>query len=117
MFTREDLADSDIDQDTIEATGTLTWDWFRFDSPELDLSTSLQVIPNLTDTGRVRGELDISLKWEIVEDLFWELTYYHSYDNRPPEPIEPELPTIPEIGEAYNPNNYYGIITSIGYDF
>jgi hypothetical protein len=101
MFTREDLADSTIDQDTIEATGTLTWDWFRFDSPELDLSTSLQVIPNLTDTGRVRGELDIKLKWEMIEDLFWELSYYHSYDNRPPE----------------NKNNDYGIITSIGYDF
>jgi hypothetical protein len=114
MFTREDLADSEIDQDTIEATGTLTWDWFRFDSPELDLSTSLQVIPNLTDTGRVRGELDIKLKWEMIEDLFWELSYYHSYDSRPPESIKPELPLSDEVE---NPNNDYGIITSIGYNF
>ena len=115
MFTREDLADSEVDQDTIEATGTLTWDWFRFDSPELDLSTSLQVIPNLTDTGRVRGELDVKLRWEMVEDLFWELSYYHSYDNRPPESIKPELPI--EMQEVENKNNDYGIITSIGYDF
>ena len=118
MFTREDLADSGVAEDTvdtIEATGTLIWDWFRFDSPELDLSTTLQVIPNLTDTGRVRGELDISLKWEIVEDLFWEVSYYHSYDNRPPEPIMPELPLPGQ--EVENTNNDYGIITSIGYDF
>jgi len=109
MFTREDLADSTIDQDTIEAIGTLTWDWFRFDSPELDLSTSLQVIPNLTDTGRVRGELDIKLKWEMIEDLFWELSYYHSYDSRPP--------VRPEIGTEEAEKSDYGIITSIGYDF
>lgn len=113
MFTREDLADSTVDQDTIEATGTLIWDWFRFDSPELDLSTTLQVIPNLTDTGRVRGELDIKLKWEMIEDLFWELSYYHSYDNRPPEPVGSE----PGIGATENTNNDYGIITSIGYNF
>ena len=113
MLTREDLAESTIDQDTIEATGTLIWDWFRFDSPELDLSTTLQVIPNLTDTGRVRGELDIKLKWEMVEDLFWELSYYHSYDSRPPEPVGPET----GFGTTENKNNDYGIITSIGFDF
>ncbi len=111
MLTREDLADSETDQESLEATGTITWDWFRYDTPELDLSTSLQVIPSLTDTGRVRGELDISLKWEMIEDLFWELKYYHSYDNRPPEQdIETGLGT--EIT-----NNDYGIVTSIGYDF
>ncbi len=113
MFTREDLADSTVDQDTIEATGTLIWDWFRFDSPELDLSTTLQVIPNLTDTGRVRGELDIKLKWEMIEDLFWELSYYHSYDNRPPESVGSE----PGIEATQNTSNDYGIITSVGYNF
>jgi putative salt-induced outer membrane protein YdiY len=106
--TREELAGNVIDpnpepQDSIEAYGTIKWDWFRFDTPELDLSTTFQVIPNLTDTGRVRGELDTKLKWEMVEDLFWELSYYHSHDSRPPT-----------IGAE---KNDYGIVTSVGYKF
>ena len=103
LATRENLSGSVSDEDTLEAFATMTWDWFRYDSPELDLSTSLQVIPNLTDTGRVRGELDIKLKWEMIEDLFWELSYYHSYDSRPAA-----------VDAAQND---YGVITSLGYDF
>ncbi len=103
LGTREDLAGSTSDQDTIEAYGTVTWDWFRYDAPELDLSTKFEVIPNLSDTGRVRGELDITLKWEMIEDLFWQLEFYDSYDSRP--------------AAAGAEKNDYGIITSLGYDF
>jgi hypothetical protein len=92
--TKEDLAGSTTDEETLESYGLMTWDWFRYDTPELDLSTSLEVIPNLSDTGRVRGELDITFKWEMVEDLFWQLSLYDSYDSRD-----------------------YGIVTSLGYDF
>jgi len=101
--TREDLAGSTTDEETIEAYGLVQWDWFRFDTPELDLSTSLEVIPNLSDTGRVRGELDIELQWEMIEDLFWQLSYYNSYDSRP--------------ATAGAEKNDYGIITSLGYKF
>ncbi len=101
--TREDLAGITADEQTLEAYGMVSWDWFRFDTPELDLSTSLEVIPNLTDTGRVRGELDIELKWEMIEDLFWQLSYYNSYDSDP--------------ATAGAEKNDYGIITSLGYKF
>jgi hypothetical protein len=63
----------------------------------------------LSDTGRVRGELDIKLKWEMIEDLFWELSFYDSYDSRPPIPME--------IGAEKPVKNDYGIVTSIGYNF
>jgi len=101
--TREDLAGSTTDEETIEAYGLVKWDWFRFDTPELDLSTSLEVIPNLSDTGRVRSELDIELQWEMIEDLFWQLSYYNSYDSKPAT-----------VGAE---KNDYGIITSLGYKF
>jgi hypothetical protein len=91
------------DKDTVEAYVSFDWDWYRFDSPELDLSSSLEIIPNLTESGRVRGEFDISLKWEIVHDLFWEVSYYESYDSDPSV-----------IGAE---KNDFGIVTSIGYDF
>ena len=103
LGTREDLAGSTTDEETLEAYGTVTWDWFRYDTPELDFSTTFEVIPNLSDTGRVRGELDITLKWEMIEDLFWQLEFYDSYDSRP--------------AAAGAEKNDYGIITSLGYDF
>ena len=62
LVSRENLSSGAPTEDTLEAFGSLRWDWFRYDAPELDLSTALQVYPNLTDTGRIRAELDISLK-------------------------------------------------------
>ena len=103
QLSRENVSGAVSDEDTLEAFGALNWDWFRYDTPELDLSTDLQIIPNLTDSGRVRAELDISLKWEIVEDLFWQLSFYDSYDSDP------------VIVDAEK--NDYGVNTSLGWEF
>jgi hypothetical protein len=103
MLSRENVSGSTSDVETIEAFGTLSWDWFRFDTPELDLSTTIQAIPNLTDTGRMRGELDIELKWEMIEDLFWDLSIYNSFDSDP----------VVDGAEK----NDYGISTSLGWSF
>ena len=108
QFSRENLSvaedgTDEPDKDTVEAYFSLDWDWYRFDSPELDLSTSLDIIPNLTETGRVRAEFDISLRWEIIHDLFWQISVYDSYDSDP----------ATDGAEQ----NDYGISTSLGFDF
>jgi len=103
QLSRENVAGNLNDEDTLEAFATLAWDWFRYDTPELDFSTNLQIIPNLTDTGRVRAELDISMKWEMIEDLFWELQFYDSFDSDP----------VVQGAEE----NDYGVITSLGWEF
>ena len=103
QLSRENVAGNLADEDTLEAFATLSWDWFRYDTPELDLSTNLQVIPNLTDSGRVRAELEVSLRWEMIADLFWQLEFYDSYDSDP----------VVEGAEE----NDYGVITSLGWEF
>lgn len=103
QLSRENVSGGISDEDTVEAFGTFNWDWFRYDTPELDLSTNLHVFPNLTDTGRVRAEFDIKLKWEMIEDLFWELSFYNSYDSDP------------VVLDAEKTD--YGIVTSIGWEF
>ena len=103
QLSRENVSASVSDEQTLEAVLTLVWDWFRYDTPELDLSTNFQIIPNLTDTGRVRSEFDIKLRWEMVEDLFWELSVYDSYDSDP------------VLDDAEK--NDYGIVTSLGWEF
>ena len=101
--SREDVAGDVSSENTLEAFGTVAWDWFRYDTPELDLSTKLQVIPSLSESGRVRAQLDVNLKWEIVEDLFWQLSFYDIYDSDPPA--------------ADAEKNDYGITTSLGWEF
>jgi len=84
QLTRNNPTDPTLPtEDSVEAFGSARWDWFRFDTPELDLSTKFKVVPNLSETGQVRGELDISLKWELYEDLFWELSYDYFYEVTP----------------------------------
>ncbi len=101
--TRENNIDQPEDVDSLESYGTMSWEWYRYDSPELDWSTSLEVIPSLTESGRVRGEYDATLKWEIIHDFFWQLEYYYSYDNKP------------QSEDASSSD--YGITTSLAYKF
>jgi putative salt-induced outer membrane protein YdiY len=104
QVSRENYTDgTEENNDTVEGVLAVNWDWFRYDTPELDLSTSLRIFPNLSDTGRVRGELDIRLKWEIIEDLFWQLSFYDSFDSDP------------AVDDT--PSNDYGITTSLGWQF
>lgn len=99
----EDASGGGPSEETIEGYGSLSWDWFRYDSPALDLTTNLEVFPNLTDWGRLRSDADIKFNWEMVEDLFWQLKVYHSFDS---DPVAQ--------GEA---KSDYGIVTSLGYSF
>jgi hypothetical protein len=101
--TREDSDDEPNDVDSLESYGIVTWQWFRYDSPELDWSTSLEIIPSLTESGRVRGEFDATLSWEIVNDFYWQLEFYDSYDNKPQS--------------SATTSNDYGVTTSISYKF
>jgi len=98
-----DLDDDTVVEDYVEAFVELRWDWFRFDTPELDLTTTLQVIPNITESGEYRSELEVKLKWEIIEDFFWSLSLTETYDSK--------------VLETEGEKNDYSIITAIGYDF
>jgi hypothetical protein len=57
---------------------------FRFDSPKLDANTSLYVFPSVTDFGRVRLQFDTRFSYELLKDFTVALTFYDSYDSRPP---------------------------------
>jgi putative salt-induced outer membrane protein YdiY len=81
----------------------LQWKVFRFKDPETTLTTRLIVLPSLTDSGRYRSTADISLRHEIVNDLYFELSFDGAYDNRPPDIIADTID--------------YSITTSLGYKF
>ena len=102
-MTRENLVGEPEDVDSLESYGKFQWDWFRYDTPELDWSMNFELIPSLTEWGRIRAETSAKLKWEIINDLNWQIEIYDSYDNQP------------QTDRASN--NDYGINTSLAYDF
>lgn len=99
---REELADGGR-TDSVELLLAMDWEVFRFSDPELDISTQIAVIPSLTVSGRVRGQAQIRLRYEIFADLFAELTLSESFDSKP-QSLDAE-------------KNDYTITTSLGYSF
>ena len=77
-------------------------DIFKLSLPVTRLSVNVNVFPGITESGRLRVNTNISLRNEIVRDLFWDLTFYSTYDNKPAQGAESED---------------FGIVTSIGASF
>ena len=94
---------TELTEDNVEAVGAVQAEWFSYDAPEFDITTTFIVYPNLSESGRVRTDFDLSLEWEIVTDLIWGISLYHDYDSDPPS--------------AAAEKEDYGIITSIGWEF
>ena len=84
QYNREWVVGGEPGQDNLEAFAIISYRQYRFDTPELDLSSSLKLFPSLTPIDRLRGEFDINLKWELVADLFWGLRFYDQFDSKPP---------------------------------
>jgi uncharacterized protein DUF481 len=90
-------------QESVEGMFGVDYSRYIFDDPTVDLSVSLFAFPSITQSGRTRAQFDVNLRWELINDLFWDLAYYNTYDSDPPSG---SLST-----------NDYGIVTSVGYSF
>ena len=77
--------------------------YFTYDRPTTTLDARLQHYPSLSNRGRHRAQLDLSIKQELLKDLFVALTVFNSYDSHPPN-------------EAADRNDV-GIVASIGWTY
>jgi hypothetical protein len=80
---RENFTDTTRDANNLEGVVSLNYQFYIYDSPKASLNTDVVLYPSLTDWGRIRFNYNITLSWEIIIDLFWELSGYYSYDNKP----------------------------------
>lgn len=85
-----------------EGLASSSFDIFILSVPVTRLTAAVNLFPSITEQGRFRSNASLTLRHEIVQDVFWDLQYYDTYDNRPGE-----------NGEKRD----YGIITSIGATF
>jgi hypothetical protein len=100
--TREDFATRDTSE-SLEAVIGTGYSFFHFDDPEASLDASLFVLPSLTESGRVRSEAKLRSRYEIVNDLFFEVSLYGSYDT--------------DADATADSKSDYGMTTSLGYSF
>ena len=101
--TSEHLEGDNSSEQNVEGLLGMEYSRYVFDDPSVDLTTTLAAFPSITDAGRLRTQFDISLRWEIISDLYWDLSYYSTYDSDPPS--------------GSSVNNDYGVVTSIGWSF
>lgn len=73
---------SGVEQQSVEGFLTAGYNLWQFSSPELDLSLGGSLYPSLTESGRVRGDTNARLRWEIVADLYLDFTAWATYDNQ-----------------------------------
>ena len=102
-YTHENYQ-SDGSFDSLELALATDFSVFRYDFPETDIGGSVALFPSLTKSGRYRAEGDLHANYEFVEDLYFELRMYGSYDSEPPT-------------EGGSPSGDYGVVTSLGYKF
>lgn len=100
--TRENETDALESDTSVEAAFGLVLDWFRYDDPELDVSTTLAVYERLSGESRTRGNLDVDLRWELINDFFWGFSVYYTFNTKP-------------TGNASS--NDYGVVSSVGWSF
>ncbi len=100
--SREQLAGSDPSQESLEAFLGLQFESFKFDTPERDVDITLAVFPGLSESGRVRAELDAKVRWEIVKDFFFGLSLLESYDSEPPTgAVKSDLTLATSLGWSF----------------
>ena len=102
-FGALDVLAADTAKTNLEAIVTVDWEAFRFDSPKLDAGVKLDVLPSVTQFGRVRGELVVRLKYELFKDFHLGLSFTGTGDSDPLEASASKLDYVTSftIGWSY----------------
>ena len=90
-------------QANLEGLVGADWRIFDFSTPKVSLSATGVYYPSMTESGRYRTTLNLSLRREIISDFYVDVSFYQSYDNQPPD-VSAE-------------KSDYGVTTSLGYSF
>lgn len=86
--------------DSAEAVLGTQLNFFRFKTT--NILADARLYPSLTDAGRMRFDLNASLKLRLAKDLYWRFGYYLNFDSRPPQAL---------------PRTDYGSTSSLGWSF
>jgi hypothetical protein len=77
--------------------------FFKLYSPKIDIASQFGYLPSFTTSGRNRIQFNTNLRIEVLKNFFFNLTFYDSYDSKPPS----ETAT----------KNDYGLTTGLSWTF
>ena len=94
---------SDTAIQSVEGVMFWTYRLFKFNNPDVEISSHFNTYPSFTTWGRVRLEFELKFKIELFSDFYFGLSFYDNYDNKP-------------LDESAARNDW-GVTTSIGYSW
>lgn len=86
---RERYSDGEGSTNSVELLVAADFAAFRLDSPKLDATANLQTYTSLTESNRIRTDLDTRVRYEVFKDFFLQLSLKASYDTNPPSVENP----------------------------
>lgn len=84
VFNQEKSTENVTTGTQSELFGQIEFNFFRFSKPEINLLTSQTFYYSLTQKDRFRYDGSTDLTWEIFNDFKLSLSFYNSYDSKPP---------------------------------
>jgi len=87
----------------LEALAVISYKRFYYSFPKLSIDAQYLIFPSVSDWGRIRMNFQLNTSIEILKDFNVGLSFYDSYDSRPP------------AGAASK--NDFGVNFTIGYFF
>jgi len=87
--SRERYSDGEESTNSLELLLAVDFAAFRLDSPKLDAGANLKTYTSLTESDRIRTDLDGRVRYEVFSDFFVQLSLKASYDTNPPSTENP----------------------------
>ncbi|MEH6584178.1 MAG: DUF481 domain-containing protein [Halioglobus sp.] len=81
VLTEKALFDGER-QESVEGVFSTSFSTWKYTTPELHFKVDFTLYPSITESGRYRGDGDVNLRWEIIEDLYFDITAWGTYDNK-----------------------------------
>jgi len=103
VINREWSATEDESRLNVDGFLAAKYRLFRFNDPEIDLTTNFTTYPSFTISNRWRIDYDIKIKIKIITDMYFSVSFITSYDSKPPSSTSENLD--------------YSFTTSFGYTF
>jgi len=103
LSTNQETSTNGIVTNNVEAIIGTEFQIFKFHNPEIKITLDFTIFPSLTVKDRLRSVGNIKAKIEVLRDLYFNLTFYESFDSDPPD--------------SSASNNDFGITTGISYSF
>ena len=83
-YNVEESDETNMYSSSLEALLTVQYKRFVYLTPKVSIDAKYTIYAGLTDWGRIRMDMNMSGKYEILKDFNVGLTFYYNYDSRPP---------------------------------